>query len=160
VNGSTTASTVSYLSDYRPEVDDLRAQLAASQAEVTRLRAVVLDLSDAVDLTRQSADANARLLAVEAYQRGQHNGYERGARTYSADWRTVVVPIVESAVMRLTNADLEARRYGPGGREQFGRPMAGDRGSWSVDDLAALRQQWTEGTAAIVRTGELSEGGA
>lgn len=107
-----------------------------------QLRALVLSLSDAIEQVRQIEQDTARRLADEAYQRGLREGYERGARAYEADWRAVVAPIVASVAARPTVAELETRRWGDGGREHYARPMPGDHGPWTADDIAALKQRW------------------
>lgn len=67
-----------------------------------------------------------RQLCREAYEAGQAEGwrlgYERGARLLEAEWPAVVAPLAGPS-----HAELERRRWGPGGRERFGERRAGDR---------------------------------
>jgi hypothetical protein len=66
-----------------------------------------------------------RQLAREAYAAGlaagRREGYERGARLLQAEWPSIVAPLAGP-----TLAELEQRRWGPGGREHFGDPRPGD----------------------------------
>lgn len=69
-------------------------------------------------------------LARESYQAGLQDGYkagyEAGARQREADhdawWRASGRHIAE----RPTQAELEERRWGPGGRAHYGDPRPGD----------------------------------
>jgi hypothetical protein len=67
-------------------------------------------------------------LAREAYDAGRadgwREGYERGARLLEAEWPQVVAPVIAN---RPDHAELELRRWGPGGRAHFGDPRPGDR---------------------------------
>lgn len=72
----------------------------------------------------------ARLLAAErdAYQAGYADGdragYERGARVLDAEW-SAPAPAPDFA-------EIEARRWGPGGRQHFGDARPGDRAGLRV----------------------------
>ncbi len=69
-----------------------------------------------------------RQLCREAYERGRADGwragYERGARLLEATWPAVSATVTAGGP---SHAELEARRWGPGGREHFGDPRPGDR---------------------------------
>ncbi len=64
-----------------------------------------------------------REVARDAWRRGYRAGYERGARVMEATWPAIVAPVIAS---RPDHAELELRRWGPGGREHFGDPRPGD----------------------------------
>jgi hypothetical protein len=69
-----------------------------------------------------------RQLGREAYECGRadgwREGYERGARILETEWRSIVAPILAD---RPDHAELDRRRWGPGGREHFGDRRPGDR---------------------------------
>jgi hypothetical protein len=69
-----------------------------------------------------------RELCRQAYAMGRadgwREGYERGARVLEAEWPGVVARVVRGGP---SYAELEQRRWGPGGRERFGDPRPGDR---------------------------------
>ena len=62
----------------------------------------------------------------EAYEaglaEGYRRGYERGARILEAEWPAIIAPLAGP-----THEELEAARFGPGGREHFGDPRPADR---------------------------------
>ena len=60
---------------------------------------------------------------TEGYEAGFRDGYERGARLLEAGWPAIVAPVLPN---RPDHAELEARRWGPGGREHFGDRRPGD----------------------------------
>lgn len=60
--------------------------------------------------------------ARDAYARGYRAGVDRGARIRETEWPAVIAPLAEP-----THEELEALRWGPGGREHFGDPRPGDR---------------------------------
>ena len=83
--------------------------------------AAVLRLSDERDQwLRRLLDAE-RAAYLSGHADGYRDGYERGARLLEASW-----PAVVSRLSGPTLAELEARRWGPGGRAHFGDPRAGD----------------------------------
>jgi hypothetical protein len=86
--------------------------LAAAVAEL-------LELSD-------ERDQWAERLGDE-YRLGYAIGVEEGRRLEAAErdraWNAVARPIARGGI---THAELERRRYGPGGRERFGDPRPGD----------------------------------
>ncbi len=57
----------------------------------------------------------AREMAASAYERGQVDGYLRAAADLKALQHGMVL-----------DAELEGRRWGPGGREHFADPRPGD----------------------------------
>jgi hypothetical protein len=65
-------------------------------------------------------------LAREMYQAGQRAGFQAGYRQANADmaarWAEIARPVVRS----ISHAELEERRWGPGGRARFADPRPGD----------------------------------
>jgi len=65
-------------------------------------------------------------LAREMYLAGQRAGFEVGYRQANADeaaqWAKVARPVVHG----VSHAELEERRWGPGGRAHFADPRPGD----------------------------------
>jgi hypothetical protein len=57
--------------------------------------------------------------------RGWREGYEQARAELEAAWRQLADRIVRRA-NNPTFAELELRRWGPGGRERFGDPRRGD----------------------------------
>jgi hypothetical protein len=60
---------------------------------------------------------------AEGYEAGFRDGYEHGARLLEDEWPAIVAPVLRN---RPDHAELERRRWGPGGREHFGDPRPGD----------------------------------
>lgn len=79
----------------------------------------VLELSDERDLWMRRLAADYRLGYRLGYADGDRSGYERGARLRESD-------PVRIDVGAPSLAELELRRWGPGGREHFGDPRLGD----------------------------------
>jgi hypothetical protein len=81
---------------------------------------VLPDPDSEVELRRQ--------LAREAYERGRADGWRQGYERAEADmarrWREIAEPVARGGI---THSELETRRWGPGGRDHFGDPRAGDR---------------------------------
>jgi hypothetical protein len=83
----------------------------------------LLALSDERDLHRR--------LMLDYWRRGYRLGWEHGWKAghdaadaeQAASWREVAGPIARSGP---SFAELERRRWGPGGREHFADPRAGD----------------------------------
>lgn len=100
--------------------------MASDARDVTGLRAVAALLAAQPD--PESEVALWRQLCREAYKagraEGRREGYERGARLLEAQWPQIVAAVVSGAPPL---AELELRRWGPGGRERFGDPRPGDR---------------------------------
>lgn len=109
------ASTVA--DDMSANRRDVRPAELAAVAEL--LAAMPAPLAE-IELRRQLCREAAR----DAYQRGYRDGYERGARVLEAEWPAVVAPVADGGP---SHGELEARRWGPGGREHFGDPRPGDR---------------------------------
>ena len=80
---------------------------------------------EAAELT-EAETAYRHQLAREMYQAGQRAGFEAGDRQAEADraarWAEVVRPVVHG----ISYAELEERRWGPGGRAHFAEPRPGD----------------------------------
>ena len=66
-------------------------------------------------------------LAHEMYEAGRGDGYAAGRRdadaAETARWAAVANPVARGGA---TYAELENRRWGPGGRAHFGDPRPGD----------------------------------
>ena len=65
-------------------------------------------------------------LAREMYQAGQRAGFQAGYRQAEADeaarWAEIARPVARG----ISHAELEQRRWGPGGRARFADPRPGD----------------------------------
>jgi hypothetical protein len=65
-------------------------------------------------------------LARQMYQAGQRAGFQAGYRQADVDqaaqWAQVARPVVHG----ISHAELEERRWGPGGRAHFADPRPGD----------------------------------
>ena len=73
------------------------------------------------------AETRYRLqVAREMYQAGQRAGFQAGYRQANADdaarWAEIARPVVRG----IRYAELEERRWGPGGRTHFADPRPGD----------------------------------
>jgi hypothetical protein len=86
-----------------------------------------MPLADVLRLSDEREQWLRRLLNAErnsyvwGHADGYRDGYERGARLLEASW-----PAVVSRLYGPTLAELEALRWGPGGRAHFGDPRPGD----------------------------------
>jgi hypothetical protein len=83
----------------------------------------LLALSD-----ERAAALRLRLLAWregrrEGYAAGYRAGYDRAHRELEAAWHEIADPASRRGIPW---AELEQRRWGPGGREHFGDPRPGD----------------------------------
>jgi hypothetical protein len=65
-------------------------------------------------------------LAREAYEAGHADGYRAGYRQADADQASRWRQIARAAMDGPTHAELEERRWGPGGRARFADPRPGD----------------------------------
>jgi hypothetical protein len=101
--------------------------------------AYVLALSDERDMWQRVGLEREQA----AFQHGQAAGIETGraagAAELDAAWNKVAAPIAHPSP---SFAELETRRWGPGGRERFGEPREGDyeggrAGEREADDLEA-----------------------
>jgi hypothetical protein len=95
-----------------------------SELELTLPVDQLLELSAERDVHHQ-----LRLAAwQEGYRQGYGDGYDAGRREEARErdqaWNAIAKPIARGGV---THAELERRRWGPGGREHFGDPRPGDR---------------------------------
>jgi hypothetical protein len=110
------------------EVPGVRVLLDAIQqmppAQAAEARAALLALIPDHDRELRRWQMHAREAAREAYAAGWRRGYARGARELEAEWPAVVAPLVKGGP---DFAELELRRWGPGGRERFGAPHPNDR---------------------------------
>jgi len=85
-----------------------------------RVKAVFC-VSDERDQWQKRIFDAAREGYLAGYQDGDRVGYERGTRQMEATWAPIVRPLMGPLL-----AELELRRWGPGGRERFGDPRPGD----------------------------------
>jgi hypothetical protein len=83
--------------------------------------AAILELSDERDIWAQRVLDAERAGYARGYADGDRDGYERGARLLETGWRSIA-PVPGEP----THAELEIRRWGPGGRKRFGDPRPGD----------------------------------
>jgi len=114
-------ATVSHLAEIRR----LRARLAAALADRDRLAAMLSQLAAAID---PAAELRLRrAIGAEQYQRGRvvgwHEGYEAAGRDMDRRWEEIARPATRGGS---GFAELERRRWGPGGREHFGQARPGD----------------------------------
>jgi hypothetical protein len=65
-------------------------------------------------------------LARQMYQAGQRAGFDAGYRQASADMAARWAQIARPVVHGISHAELEKRRWGPGGRAHFADPRPGD----------------------------------
>ena len=83
------------------------------------------DVIEAAELA-EAETAYRHQLAREMYQAGQRAGFEAGYRQANADeaaqWARIARPVVHG----IPHAELEERRWGPGGRARFADPRPGD----------------------------------
>jgi hypothetical protein len=82
---------------------------------------------EAIEAAEQSEAETAyrNQLAREMYQAGHADGYQAGYRQADAD-QAAAWNQVTRAVDGPSHAELEERRWGPGGREVFVNPRPGD----------------------------------
>ena len=70
-----------------------------------------------------------RALCREAYDTGHADGWEAGRRALLdelAEAQRIACGPATAALASPAHADLESRRWGPGGRARFGDPRPGD----------------------------------
>jgi hypothetical protein len=83
------------------------------------------DAIEAAELA-EAETAYRNQLARQMYQAGQRAGFQAGYRQADADeaarWAEVARPVARG----IGHAELEARRWGPGGRAHFADPRPGD----------------------------------
>jgi len=77
-------------------------------------------------------------ISREMYQAGQRAGFESGYRQANADeaaaWAKVARPVAHG----ISHAELEERRWGPGGRTHFADPRPGDFPGRGIGALTRL----------------------
>ena len=69
-------------------------------------------------------------LAREAYEAGRADGYSAGYHQADADQAARWNQAARAALDGPSHAELEQRRWGPGGREAFANPRPGDFPGW------------------------------
>jgi hypothetical protein len=111
------------------EVRRLRGQLADMTAERDQFARQLADLIEATDYDlaaywRTLAARAAEQAAAVAYEEGIERGRQLQAAELERLWHIAADPIARGGAKR---AELELRRWGPGGREHFGDPRPGDR---------------------------------
>ena len=89
------------------------------EADVAR----VLDHADLIVRGLEIRLASQRESYATGYGRGFRDGYERAAAELEDAWREVADRVARGG---LPHAELESRRWGPGGRERFADPRPGD----------------------------------
>ena len=80
---------------------------------------------EAADLARAET-AYRHQLARESYQAGRADGYRAGYRQAGADQAARWNQAARAALYGPSHAELEERRWGPGGRARFADPRPGD----------------------------------
>jgi hypothetical protein len=109
--------------------------LRAALAEVQRLRAQNAALGRLADLAGRLIEASDHAAELEVRRRWYRDGWGSGfaaglaegrrreAAERDADWRAIASPVARGGP---AHAELELRRWGPGGRAHFGDPRDGD----------------------------------
>jgi hypothetical protein len=87
-----------------------------------------MNLREAIEAAELAeAETAYRLqLAREMYQAGQRAGFDAGYRQADADEAAAWARITRPVTHGVSHADLEERRWGPGGRPRFAEPRPGD----------------------------------
>ena len=65
-------------------------------------------------------------LARQMYEAGRRDGYEAGRRDAEADMARFWAETARQVTRGVSHAELEQRRWGPGGRAHFADPRPGD----------------------------------
>jgi hypothetical protein len=65
-------------------------------------------------------------LARQMYEAGHRDGYEAGRRDAEADMARFWAEAARQVTRGVSHAELEQRRWGPGGRAHFADPRPGD----------------------------------
>ena len=65
-------------------------------------------------------------LGRQMYEAGRRDGYEAGRRDAEADMAHFWAEAARQVTRGVSNAELEQRRWGPGGRAHFADPRPGD----------------------------------
>ena len=79
-------------------------------------------------------------LAREMFRAGQRAGFQAGYRQANADEAALWAKVARPVTHGISHAELEQRRWGPGGRAHFADPRPGD-----FPSRAAKPQAQTEG---------------
>jgi len=74
----------------------------------------------------EAETAYRRQLAREMFLAGQRAGFDAGYRQASADMAARWAQIARPVVHGISHAELEGRRWGPGGRSHCADPRPGD----------------------------------
>ena len=77
----------------------------------------------------EHAEAETRYrhrLARQMYQAGQRAGFQAGYRQADADQAAAWAKVTRPVAHGISHAELEERRWGPGGRAHFADPRPGD----------------------------------
>jgi len=98
---------------------DISPARVPDAADVAR----VLDRADRITARSAAALSWLRWHGHAEYERGFRAGYEARAAELEADWHAVADPAARAG---LPQAELESRRWGPGGRDRFADPRPGD----------------------------------
>ncbi len=103
------------------EIQRLRSALADALGELEQLRAIVArpDPMSTADYWRDLFADGHRADIETAYRAGREDAHREMARWWSEMARPV-------SRLGTTHAELELRRWGPGGREHFGDQRPGD----------------------------------
>jgi hypothetical protein len=104
---------------------DQGAEVAALRTELAELRELVVELAGPVVLAdgRIAEVELRRQLCTEAYKRGLAAGYRTGYIQAVTDWK---VTAGDMSLGGPTFAELDRRRYPPGGRVSWLLPKLGD----------------------------------
>jgi len=81
---------------------------------------------EAADLAGAETPLYRHQLARELYEAGRADGYRAGYRQAGADQAARWRQITRAALGGPAHAELEERRWGPGGRARFAEPRPGD----------------------------------
>jgi len=74
----------------------------------------------------EAETAYRQQLAREMYQAGQRAGFQAGYRQANTDEAAQWAKVTRSVARGISHAELEQRRWGPGGRAHFADPRPGD----------------------------------
>jgi len=111
--------TAQVLASPAAEISRLRERLAAALLELEQLRAIMLASDPGPDHWLELYRTASAADRAREYRAGR----EDMAREYEADWAAIAGPVARGGP---AFAELEFRRWGPGGRARFGDPRPGD----------------------------------
>ena len=99
----------------------MRAELDAAHRELAQLRTIIIAADPATD------PEHWRAIFRDAHLADLENAYRQGredmAREYEHAWAAIARPVARGGP---AFAELELRRWGPGGRARFGDAREGD----------------------------------